>query len=160
MKDALGHGSNAHGAGIAQVGKRYQVIVKPYSLAAGQVGKHIGQEKVISSHNSLKAASGKAGSMITGKMQGVAQEHAGSGNGYFLGVRDTHTGAELSADDARHFDKKIAEHEGAMGRLRDTFHVGQNRYGEYGNNTRAAFDRHAKEHARLTGLPARNIYDR
>jgi hypothetical protein len=55
--------------------------------------------------------------------------------------------------------QRIADAEAAMRRLRDTFHSGNNRFGEYGRNVRDAYNNHAKTYAELTGLPAPSIYD-
>lgn len=51
------------------------------------------------------------------------------------------------------------EHLAAMGRLKTTFKTGDNRFGSYGDNVRAAHDRHAASYSKLTGKPKPNIYD-
>lgn len=101
-KDAKGHGSEPrHMAGVNTIGRRFQAIVQPYSLAAGRVGEHIGGEHVISSHDSIGEAGKRLGSVISGKMQGYAGRIAGLGNGYKLMVKDTHTGQYHPRNDAR-----------------------------------------------------------
>ena len=47
---------------------------------------------------------------------------------------------------------------GAMGRLKTTFHQGDNKHGEYGRNIKEAFDRHASVVYGITGKRP-NIYD-
>jgi|tagenome__1003787_1003787.scaffolds.fasta_scaffold16926735_2 O-methyltransferase involved in polyketide biosynthesis len=54
---------------------------------------------------------------------------------------------------------RLNECEGAMARLRATFKLGDNRFGEYGKNVREAFARHAKVYAEITGKPEPTIYD-
>lgn len=53
---------------------------------------------------------------------------------------------------------KLQECEGAMYRLRETFNTGRNNEGEYGRNTRQAYDRWAEIYENLTGTKAQSIY--
>jgi hypothetical protein len=177
-KDAKGHGSNP----------RYHVVVQPYSLAEGKVGQRTGAEMVVSKHKSFKAAGNRLGSVISGKRKDLGRSSGGDANRLFVrdsetgheysrnsakggdveaaaklregsmksGPVDTHSAMAGSSADTH---RRVSEAEGAMSRLRTTFHQGNNKHGEYGRNTREAFDRHAKLHAELTGKPKRNIYD-
>jgi hypothetical protein len=61
--------------------------------------------------------------------------------------------------DAEPDQKKVQEALGAMSRLKQTFKQGENRYGEYGRNTQAAYERWAKTYKELTGKEAPHIYD-
>lgn len=54
---------------------------------------------------------------------------------------------------------RLAEAVQAMDRLRATFKQGDNRHGEYGRNVKAAFERHAKVYAEITGQNPPSIYD-
>lgn len=56
--------------------------------------------------------------------------------------------------------KRLSEAEGAMYRLKSTFHAGNgnNRGGEYGRNVREAFERHANVAHQITGKRP-HIYD-
>ena len=55
--------------------------------------------------------------------------------------------------------KRVQEALSAMSRLRQTFKQGRNRYGRYGKNTSAAYERWAKTYKELTGKSAPSIYD-
>lgn len=51
----------------------------------------------------------------------------------------------------------LQECESAMRNLRATYRTGNNRFGEYGRNVRAAYDRWAEQYERLTGSKAPSI---
>jgi hypothetical protein len=54
--------------------------------------------------------------------------------------------------------ERLAEARTSMARLRTTFLVGDNRYGEYGRNVRDAYNRWAKTVLELTGEKSPSIY--
>jgi hypothetical protein len=62
-------------------------------------------------------------------------------------------------NDAESSDKRAQEALGAMSRLRNTFKQGDNRFGEYGRNVKAAYDRWVATYKELTGKSAPGIYD-
>lgn len=97
MKDALGHGSNAHNAGVEQAGRRYHVKVTPYSLEKGEIGKITGPSHTVSMHRSIDAAARSLTTAI--RNPGSAPLPKGGGRQYL--IHDMLTGDTYSRNDAR-----------------------------------------------------------
>lgn len=101
-RQAAAEARASHSQGIQKTaGRRFHVVISPYSLDRGKVGQSLGRDKVVSQHRSLGAAGDKLGSLISGNLSREPQAHAGIGNGYRLVVRDTMTGHDYSRDQAR-----------------------------------------------------------
>lgn len=142
-KDQKGHGSNKRGGGMVKVS-----VKRPIGYTVHGIGP--GGKKTLTHSGTLGTVDGKTVNSRDSKVQDrVAADALSSG-----GPKSAPAPIHDSMTDAR-----VKEAVGAMGRLRDTFRVGDNRHGEYGRNVREAHDRHAKLYAQLTGKKAPNIYD-
>lgn len=156
MKDAKGHGSNTRGI--------TKVTAIRYSNEPGS------SRRTVSVTHNLGATSGyednlHMGALVTRGLREGATVSGGepaSGHQIDAAVASLHSGTAKSDAAPVHDSmsaKRLSDATGAMGRLRDTFHTGNNRFGEYGKNVKEAFDRHASVVHELTGKRP-NIYDK